>query len=44
MTIAHEEPDDLLTLLVGQSRVQAGADLSKEVTGLLGHDIGLWGL
>ena len=41
---ANQEPDDLLTLLVGQTGIQAGADLGEEVTGLLGHDLGTWSL
>jgi hypothetical protein len=36
-----EKPDDLLALLVRQPRVQARSHLGKEVTGLLGHDLGL---
>jgi hypothetical protein len=38
---ADEEANDLLTLLVGQPRVQASPHLGQEVTGLLGHDLGL---
>jgi hypothetical protein len=38
---ANKKPDDLLALFVGQPRVQAGTYLGKEVTGLLGHDLGL---
>jgi hypothetical protein len=37
---AHQEPNDLLALLVGQSGVQAAPNLSKEVMDLLGDDLG----
>lgn len=41
---AHEQPDDLLTLLVGQSGVQAGPNLGQEVMRLLGDHLGTWSL
>ena len=36
-----QESHDLLTLLVGQSGIEAGPNLGQEVMGLLGHDLGL---
>jgi hypothetical protein len=38
---SHEEPNDLLPLLNGESGVQAGTNFGEEVTGLLGHHIRL---
>jgi hypothetical protein len=40
----RKQADDLLALLVGQSRVEAGPDLGEEVVDHLGHDLGLGSL
>jgi hypothetical protein len=41
---ADEQAHDLGSLLVGQTRVEAGPYLGEEIMGLLGHDLCTWSL